>query len=154
MRILRALPRALIVLVLSSCVFSQPPEKDFSLKIIIPNQRVQTGSPITGELVLTNAVNHDVEVYAARGLDAYQSRFSVTVKDSQGNTPVFQPSPFFSSMGFHTLKVGETFTLSLNVSNLYQITKPGVYTVKVSRQHGEQVNTTIESNTVSITVSK
>src|SRR5215467_9671267 len=50
-----------------------------------------------------------------------------------------------------SLEPGKSFTMMIDLTRLYQITEPGVYTLRLSRYH-EASNATVHSNTLTIKI--
>ena len=138
---------------------------------------VSAGSPVQLSITRTNRSDHDiiieeqtnsvavwmayrVEVRCENGSMAphtelgrrqYQFRGTGAVHRFEDDVTPDAAMLLFNVIGV-PMKAGESVPGLLNVSRLYDLSKPGKYTIQVSRGAEEGVNATVKSNTVTVTV--
>jgi hypothetical protein len=125
------------------------------------------GSPVLVDATLTNNSNHSISVWREK-----QGSYRVFVTDERGVRPpdrrlgyrngrfdvtLVPPEKvaevLSGSGACVTVKPGETQTEGIEVSKLYDLSKPGKYTIQVER--GDPESTVIvKSNAITVTVSK
>ncbi len=144
-----------IVLATFTVGFAQSSEPEFSLDLKMQHDTVKIGSPIEGKVILTNTSHQDVEVYIDRGRDAHRSGFTIEFLDAQGKAPdlTAEGSVIIGFPGHRTLKPGGTVEYTSNLTNMYNVTQPGAYTVQAQILDGK-TRTIVKSNTVTITLTK
>jgi len=139
----------------------------FTLSIVPVAPTVKSGSDVFVDVTMENKSDHDLRVTI--GDDKAGREYHIDVWDEQGATP---PETKFSRMLHHRLTPEEeatgpqalTFTLlfdalapgksitnRVRVSKMYDLGKPGKYSVQVVR-FGEDSKTLVKSNKITVTV--
>jgi hypothetical protein len=126
----------------------------FKIAITAESPAVVAGSDVSIKVSLTNTSNQDVYEGAmymdATGLD---STFRFEVRDKHGKLLAKRTYPHpelaTGSVKFRTISRGEIYTQNQRVSALYDMRKPGEYTIQVWRRNPDY---DIKSNIVTVTV--
>lgn len=148
------------------------PTPGISLVINAVQNTVTSGSPVRLVVTLTNQLDHDVDVWlSAMGAEG---TYRVDVRDEKKNLPPdtrfgllhnghvdardlerfgFTPEELMGTRGPFpfTLKAGQPFTQSLLVTSLYEMTKPGKYSIQIVKERDEG-GVFAKSNTITVTV--
>lgn len=144
---------------------SVPPAKQaearFSIAITVEPTTVKTGSPLTVNVILTNkskdTIYLDVSAQWMAELD-----FRIEVRDDQGNLAAVTDYgrnvikheggiPIVENyMGVAVLHPGETLKREISISKLYNLNRPGKYTIQAQRIDDNKA--AAKSNTVTVTV--
>jgi len=132
----------------------QPP---FKVVIAVDNSNVAAGSEVTVDVSLTNNSKQDVSEGAmymdATGLD---STLRFEVRDDRGKIVPKRTYPHpelaTGSVKFRTISAGQTLTQQQRVSALYDMRKPGKYSIQAFRRMSDSPNDDIKSNVLTITV--
>jgi hypothetical protein len=131
----------------------------FSLTINTPQDTVRIGSEIRLMIKLTNTTNHDIKLIDT---DQYCD-YTVEVLGSNGRSaPETEKKrklrctrPVAAKVIFVNLKPGEHYEVLVFVSDLFYMTSPGDYTLRVSREIPKELgHGRVESNTIRIAVTK
>ncbi len=133
---------------------------------------VKSGSPVKLVVTLTNRLDQNVDVWlSAVGAEG---TYRVNVRDDKNNLPPdtrfglfrnghvdpkdwdrlgFTPEELMGTRGPFpfTLKAGKSFTQSLLVTSLYDMTKPGKYSIQIVKDRDEG-GVFAKSNTVTVVV--
>lgn len=128
----------------------------FKIAITAEKSTIVAGGDVLVNVSLTNISNQSVEegvMYQdGIGLD---STFRFEVRDEDGKLVPKRayPNEEFrtGSIRFHTIPVGQTLTQPQPVSALYDMRKPGRYTIQVWRP---DTNFDIKSNIVTVTITR
>jgi hypothetical protein len=149
----------------SKAAAQTPAAAGYSLKITPPPSPVHLGTDI--EITVTVTVgNHDIWWTTERPQPAYRA-FRVHLSKSGREVektkfhrslvnelrPDDVPENLTSSSVVAPVKSGTSFSMKINLIRLYQITDPGSYVVSVSR-YDEDTKTTVESNTVTLDITR
>jgi hypothetical protein len=132
---------------------------------------VPSGGQVTLEVTTKNISKHWTNQRTASDKRGLQRFFRVDVQDSQGGTP--PETDFGRSVGNRgdvppkyqaghedagrwdvvgaTYNLGEERTQGVSVSDLYDLSKPGQYTIQV-RRWDDETKTWVKSNTITVTV--
>jgi len=150
-----------LIVAIVSATFCAPTilagDPQISLTLIGPQAPLKAGSELKVKVILKNLSDGAVGVtnHGPEGPGQYGPY--VEVRDAQGSL-VPQTEYYRSRQGgqdgsFFTdaVEVGESRESSLIISRLYDMSKPGKYTVQVQRAFGKTV---IKSNTIAVTVTK
>jgi len=134
-------------------------EADLRLIASLPRRGVTGGEPIILKLSLTNTTSKDVIVVESNPLADYK----IDVRDQRGR-PV-PPTPEGKDLLFHSLWVGRRLSVRLapgdkkvetfEINKVYDMSKPGSYTVTGSRRALTDVDKSwveLKSNIVKVTV--
>ncbi len=132
-----------------------------SLTISQVRDSLKIGSPILVRMILTNNSNHDISV----GRDVRERDYQVEVRDANGDLAVdtkygharnghadpnsFTPDELRSNVYCVNVKAGETSVFEVDVSKLYEIAKPGKYTVQLQKLDPVSV-TIVKSNKITL----
>ncbi|HEY8186313.1 MAG TPA: hypothetical protein VIF64_09605 [Pyrinomonadaceae bacterium] len=144
-------------LLVSLAFGQQPSQAPFKIAIAAENRTIVAGAEVSINVSLTNTSNQDINegvMYKdATGLD---STFRFEVRDEHGKMVPKRTYPHpelaTGSVKFRTISAGQTLTQSQPVSALYDMRKPGKYTIQVSRRVSDNPRDDIKSNIVTVTV--
>lgn len=134
-----------------------PANTPFSLTIATKESTVRAGSPVLVEVKMENKSDHDLAVYRAVSGDLDQGGwvYKVSVRDTKGveppQTKFAQSVGVAGSGGYVSLRPEKTLTDRCNVAKLYDLSRPGNYTIQVERLD-EQSKAFVKSNTITVTV--
>jgi hypothetical protein len=115
-----------------------------SIELGAPSESVKIGTPAKLTVTMTNTSDHDICIYS----DA-KGNYRVEVRDEKAKLPPdtkfgrsrngnvkpdqLSPEELSSSGGYVILGPRQTQVQTVNVTALYEITRPGRYSVQVSR---------------------
>jgi len=155
MKIYRAFLLILVALVTFNSAFGQTAKQPFTITISTDKPTVVAGSHVYIKIKLTNTSDHTVDRSTAysNGLDR---QYLYDVCDENGNS-VEKPGEHHElngvSLATGELAPGETANGETRITTLYDLTKPGQYTVQLSRFIGkDEKQGVVKSNTITITV--
>jgi hypothetical protein len=144
---------------------SLPRVQPFSVTLQPPTGSVKAGSEVRVKVTTTNTSDHEIRF--ARGFGEEEFDFEVEVRDAQGNTPPLtesyrdlkeHPTLRWGSYSTYVLEPSKSFEDGLMVTKLYVLTRPGKYTISVTRGQRPMWETMgkggVKSNIVSLTVTK
>jgi hypothetical protein len=156
----------LSMLAIAGIAYAQATQQPFSITISVEKSQIKVGDPVDLKVVMTNTSDHDVDC-TVNGSNALDRNYLYDVVDEDGR-PVPKIEKKYhggSSVWPCILKPGQTDTPSGGrISVLYDFSRPGKYTIQVSRpvwgddQRPGTVGTVqnnqadIKSNTITITV--
>lgn len=127
----------------------------FTITISVDQPRIKAGSEAWITVKMTNTSDHEVDCTAmlVNGVDR---RFHYDVEDESGKPMRKQdlhPENYPGSVQMCTLEPGHSVSHQTRISWLDDLTKPGEYTVQLSRGAGEtEEEGTVKSNKITITV--
>ncbi|MFL6228127.1 MAG: DUF305 domain-containing protein [Pyrinomonadaceae bacterium] len=128
-------------------------EQPFKIAITIENSTIIAGADIWIKVSLTNTSNQDVPAGVGYSRGNIASIFRFEVRDEHGELVPKRTYPHpeleSGSVTFVTIHHGETWTQDQEVSALYDMRKPGKYTIQVWQR---DPNFDIKSNVVTVTV--
>jgi uncharacterized protein (DUF305 family) len=131
-------------------------DKPFKIAITAENSTVVAESDVWIKVSLTNTSNQDAPEGVMYILGNIDSSFQFEVRDNQGKLVPKRtyPHPELApgSVRFRTISRGETYTQNQLVSALYDMRKPGKYTIRVFRRINYNPEDDIKSNIVTVTV--
>ena len=119
---------------------------------------VKSGNAIWVDVTVENKSDHDLLVYRELvGAEDDQGGYVyyVDVRDDKGGKP--QPTKFLEkksgigSGGYIDLKYGKTLTDRVNVCKLFDLSRPGKYSIQIYRKDTTD-GTTLTANTITVTV--
>jgi hypothetical protein len=157
-------------LVFLPAAFGQPKQPAFSITISAPDV-ISAGSEPKLSIVLKNTSDHKIMLTRSLQTDRGELHHDVEVRDDKGDlVPEMEyhqklkgrlpatpgkapPPPIVGSDIFVTMKPGETRNDDLTISKLYDLSKPGKYTIQVSR-FDETAKAVVKSNTITVNVTK
>ena len=174
-------PRKLLVLVLTlatptvaaaQCLpTKEGTQPRFSIIISAPQPQAVAGALITVKVSMTNKSDRDISIWRENGEQGGRV-YKVDVHDDTGKTATETKLGFVLNghadrsqlsalslddlhLGFSgacvVLKSGKTLTDEVNVSRLYDLSKPGKYSIQLSRLD-EGSGTFVKSNTLNVAV--
>jgi hypothetical protein len=151
-----ALPLICAVTAFVGGSFGQTAKDPFSITISADKPTVVAGSRVYVRIKLTNTSDHVVDCSTAM-VGAFDRRYLYDVLDENGKSMIktdIGPERYPGSYQFCNLDPGEsTGNGERSISWLYDLTKPGTYTVQVSGFIGnDEKQGVIKSNTITITV--
>jgi hypothetical protein len=150
----------------------KPASAPFSLDVSVDDTAIKPGLPVDVLVVTKNVSTHSIVLRRQehpQDTGMLGSAFRVDAWDSQGNPPPdtqlgqstgnraeTPPDPISMASAraagtLVSLKPGEDWRNTLRVSDLYDLSKPGQYTIQVRRWDYE-TRTWVKSNTVMVTV--
>jgi hypothetical protein len=134
-------------------------KQPFTVRISIENSTVKAGSPVTLDISLKNTSTQDLTLNG--GFDASVPGVDTgnwfEVRDSLGkliprrerNSKI----PLDMTPLFHTLGPGESFTEHEDINQLYDLSRPDKYVIRVSRVIPKELGKgTVKSNEITVTV--
>ena len=142
------------VLFISLGIWQSPNAAPFKIAISTDKTTVVAGDDVVVDVSLTNTTNKDVEegVMYKQGI-SLDSTLRFEVRDDRGKLVAKRTYPHEElrpgSVNFRTIQSGQTLTQPQPVSALYDMRKPGRYTIQVWRRHPDYE---IKSNIVTVTV--
>jgi hypothetical protein len=163
--------KALILLLAASVAQAQPA---FTITISAGRTVVTVKSPVEVQVILKNTSNQDLRVGVDNSDKAELSGFGAEVTDAHGLAPkitryhdvltgekaahesVSNPDEHFvvvTSGGLLTVGPGSSIELHMDIGQMYDLSKPGVYTIQVTRTDAAY-GTVVKSNPLKITVTE
>ena len=142
------------VLFISLGFWQGPNTAPFKIAISTDKTTVVSGEDVVVDVSLTNTTNKDVEegVMYKQGI-SLDSTFRFEVRDDRGKLVPKRTYPHEElrpgNIHFRTIGAGQTLIQPQLVSALYDMRKPGKYTVQVWRRNSDYE---IKSNIVTVTV--
>ena len=143
---------------------AQSAKPAFSLEISMPNDVVQVGSVTTVNVVLTNTSNHEIATFRLLG---WGRGYEVDVRNTQGKRPrdarevlaeknkgakgPIRTMIRGGSVRTVRLQPGQSMRDEINLTQMYDLSEPGKYTIQVQRTDDES-KTVAKSNTIIVTV--
>ena len=141
-------------LIVSLALCQQPKNPPFKIAITAENSTVVAGAEVSIKVSLTNTSDHDVREGVMYGRGNIASIYRFEVRDEHGEMVPKRTYPhpelgYPGSVGFSTISPKQTITENQEVSALYDMRKPGKYTIQVWKRNPEY---DIKSNVVTVTV--
>ena len=153
------------LLILPSGGATQSAKPDISVTISAMQTVVKADSEVKVGIILTNISNHEVSLAKDNAQNLGEAHNKIEVRDEKGNLApeakyvgildgkapndvIFMP---LGSSAPHSLKPGETLKDAIIASKLFDLSKPGKYTIQVQRTD-EATKTVVRSNTITLTV--
>jgi hypothetical protein len=151
-------------------------QQPFSVTLEAPNKPLKADAELRLRVTVKNISNHDIAFLrsVAHGVSAHEGlRYKIHVLNSKAQ-PV-PPSPralalrnskkpvvIFVENHALTLKPAESFVDEINVTELYDLSQPGIYTIGVTRRMPPKLTShgvkwppgSVRSNTITVTVVK
>jgi hypothetical protein len=130
--------------------------ESFSLSVTPLNQRVQSGTRVVLEVVITNTSDHDL-VTGSMYQGGSNASYQIDVKDGAGIRLKKRERPDDNGKGLYRgvfrspLKPNESVRDLVNVTAFYDMRNPDEYTIQLSRQL-EKDGPLVKSNVVTITI--
>jgi len=166
--------KALILLLAASIALAQKPQPAFTITIRTGRGVVTAKSPVEVQVTLKNTSNHEIRVFVDNSDKAELSGFGAEITDPQGLVPkitryndvltgekaprekVANPDEHFvivGSGGTQPVAPGSTVELHMDIGQIYDLSKPGTYTVQVTHTDAAD-GITVKSNPLTITVTE
>lgn len=137
--------------------------ESFTVTLSAPSQPLKAGRPLLLRVTLTNASNRETHVLLNAGSSDVAMVYQVHVLDEQGHpAPPWVPPPppkgktveRVGSIHGTELKPGESQTDWVNVTDVYDLSRPGKYTIWIAERFGRGPHDFVKSNAVTVTVVK
>ncbi len=123
----------------------------FSITITAPAE-IKVGSEIEVRVQMTNTSANEISA-GTFYVDGVDTAYSYDVRDSAGNPSRRRTSDMAGSVKLGTLKPGETTEEGTLVGRVFNMTRPGQYTIQLSRAvSGSPKAQVVKSNKLTITV--
>jgi len=128
---------AFLMLGVASIAYSQTSQQPFTITISAEKNQVKSGDEVGIDIVMTNTSNHDIDC-ASYGSNALDRNYRYEVFDEQGPVPkIKRKYPEIGETGSLspcTIKPGGSAHADGGlISILYDFSRPGKYTIQVSR---------------------
>lgn len=134
----------------------------FSMSASAEDARPKVGSPVWVDVTIENITDHVISIFISL---PPESRYEVDVRDQNmarpGRTrlgkklsgePTDGPTELYISSGaYDKLPAGKTIAERLDIAKLYDMKRPGKYTIKLTR-FDDQTKAAVTSNSVIVTV--
>jgi len=140
-------------------------QEPFSVTLQPPTGPVKAGSEVRVKATTTNTSDHAIRF--ARGFGEQEFDFEIEVQDEQGQTPPLteayrqmkeHPTSRWGSYSTYVLEPGKSFGDELVITKLYTITRPGKYTISVTRGQRPMWQTPgksgVRSSSITVTITK
>jgi len=145
------------LMVVSLGLWQQPNQPPFKIAIAVENPTVAAGAEVIVGVSLTNTSDRDVSEGAmymdTTGLD---STLRFEVRDDHGKIVPKRTYPHpelaTGSVKFRTIPPGQTLTQQQRVGALYDMRKPGKYSIQAFRRMTANPDEDIKSNVLTVTV--
>jgi hypothetical protein len=144
-------------LIVSFAFGQQPSQPPFKIVITAEKPTIVAGSEVSINVDLTNTTNQDVTegVMYKDGINL-DSTLRFEVRDEHGKLLPKRSFPNeelrTGSVVFRTIRAGQTLTQPQAVSMLYDMQKPGKYTIQAFRRVSKDPKDDIKSNIVTVTI--
>jgi hypothetical protein len=146
---------------------AQGTRPSFSVTISVPQDVVAAGSEVKVKITLKNTSNHDIGIPKSPADDQGGSYNKITVRDEEGNlvadnatiaartdkhkgTQSELMNLTMETIILFTVKPGESLKDGIKLSEIYDLSKPGKYSIELERT--DDTKTVVKSNTITLTV--
>lgn len=129
-----------VVFVLADAAFGRSPRPSFSLTVSLPRSTVKSGSDMEVDVTTKNISHKDIEVGKVVG--TAEANYEIEVTDSRGKPAVptryermlrgGPPATDHHSSMIGSLSPGQTMQEHFYANQLFELDKPGKYTIQVS----------------------
>jgi hypothetical protein len=140
------------------------PAPSFSIAVVPPDD-IRLGSPINVIVTVTNVSGKEIYIQSDRGKDsAYKGFFYALTRDGREVETTFfhrkitgrqrpddPPEVLHGSSIVLPHPPGKMFTFTIDLTRLYEITEPGLYTLDVSR-FDDDSKTTVRSKSLTLKI--
>ena len=148
----RALSVSIIVSFLVAHAGAQAASQSFSISIASPKSTWESGTSIRLDITIENHLNKVLLLSSSRPEDRARSEIAVLTSDGHHVELLHKPQPGDGKSGLGIgLEPHESVSESLNLSRVFDLTKPGNYSVQLQKRDPES-NLTVESNVITITI--
>jgi len=158
---MRAIFGALLVTVLGALLLrAEPaPAPPFIIVISTDTPTVKTGSVVSVKVQLKNTSTRDLDASAnISSLTGVDPNYIYEVRDNNGDLvakKVYEHPEFATGHAIlRIVKPGETITDEQPIGRLFDMGKPGKYTIRVSRHVAGEKSNVVESYKISVNVTR
>src|SRR5215475_1002556 len=137
---------------------SHAQEQSLKITIVAAQNGVKAGDPIEITVTMKNMSDHDITMGKLVSNTHAELNNEIIVRDKNGEMPNETrykkgiKEGVAGSRRRFTLKPGEEITETSNINKLYDLSRPGEYTVQVEKElPASEVKGTIKSNTIAVT---
>jgi len=140
----------------------------FSIAISVPQDVVTRGSKVKVKITLKNTSNHDIVIPRSNAEDQGVFHNKITVRDEEGNLVADKAAVAartdknkdtgseltnltMETVINFTLKPGESLKDGIKLSEFYDLSKPGKYSIEVERTD-DITKAVVKSNTITLAV--
>lgn len=137
--------------------YAQETPKPFTILLAGPPSSIKTGAICEISMTITNISTHQIAVRKDNG-GSPASNYTISVLDDAGHTLMARSSKeargaIRSSFQFKRLEPKETLKETINLNSLFDLSKPGVYKIRVWRDvEPEYGGGRVDSNEIAIGV--
>lgn len=150
-----------LILLCTVSLWPQPPSGDAPLALTVTAEKtsIKAGDPVSVTLQVKNLSDHDIDLSANLDADTgIDSNFVFEVRDGQGNAVAKKekkhPELVFGHPRPYVLHPGETLTEEESIGRLFDFSRPGKYTVRVSAAPRHARQAAVTANPITITVTQ
>ncbi|HWA96235.1 MAG TPA: hypothetical protein VG844_16675 [Terracidiphilus sp.] len=167
----------LLGLFVAHCVHAQSPQTsssptskpEFSIHVMPPPAPFKLGEPVVVEVIITNIAKHEIFwatwFSMSKDLPYLSCHFLLERNGKEVETTYFdryitgrvKPDDPFKVLSGSSILLpkppGKMFDMNIDLTRLYQITKPGTYTLHVSR-YDPATKTTVSANLATIQITR
>jgi hypothetical protein len=140
---------------------SQNVKRSFSLTIAPPQPTIKAGSKVLVEVTMENKSDHDLaltfsewdmDVWDEKGEMATETRYRRILKGHENAEDRAGPRYVIGGKSIDTtLDRGKSFTNRVNVSEMYDLSRPGKYEIQFNR-YDDESKSVVTSNKITVTV--
>jgi hypothetical protein len=150
-----------LVVAFPKICFNQGSRARFSIVISTVETNVKSGAKLPLDVTLTNISDQEYRIGTSIGLRAERD-FQIDVLDDQGHSAPRtaygkkidgQVGLYSGSIGSHLLKPGGSLMYHADLSKIFELTKPGSYTVQAQKNDYRNA-VVVTSNSIILTVSQ
>src|SRR3984893_15100347 len=146
-------------------------DQAFSVTLHPPSSPLKSGSEVRLKATVANISDHEIRFARSLGLREEEFDYEIEVRDARGQapplTPTFlhlkeNPTSRWCSYMTYVLDPGKSFDDELVITNLYVLTAPGEYVIRVERARRpiwqisdkDQRKSSVKSNAITITITR
>jgi hypothetical protein len=132
-----------------------PAKPPFTLVLTSKEPKVSLGADVWVKIVWTNTSKVELNDNLYRDPSGLDFNYILDFQDSDGHPVTKAPVSATGSAEFGTLKPGDSQNDDIDLSRLYKLSRPGDYTLQVSRRVPKELgNGVIKSNKITITLTQ
>lgn len=130
-----------------------PTKPPFTLVLTSKDPKVSLGADLWVKIVWTNTSTVELNDNHYRDPSGLDFNYILDFQDSDGHPVTKAPTSATGSAEFATLKPGDSQNNDIDLSRLYKLSRPGDYTLQVSRRVPKELGGgAIKSNKITITI--
>ena len=130
-----------------------PAKPPFTLVLTSKDPKVSLGADVWVKIVWTNTSKVELNDSLYRDPSGLDFNYILDFQDSVGHPVTKARASVTGSAEFGTLKPGDSQNDDIDLSRLYKLTRPGDYTLQVSRRVQKELGDgLIKSNKITITI--